>query len=52
MKNLKEILKKLETKYPEDVVAALNTIAKTKPEDEEYIELFHSYLGKFLVIHS
>ncbi len=38
VKNWKEILKKLETKYPEDVVAALNTIAKTKPEDEEYVE--------------
>ena len=39
VKNWKEILKKLETKYPEDVVEALNTIARAKsPEDEEYIE--------------
>ncbi len=39
VKNWKEILKKLETKYPEDVVTALNAIARAKsPEDEEYIE--------------
>ena len=39
VKNWKEILKKLETKYPEDVVAALNTIAKSKDtESEEYVE--------------
>ena len=39
VKNWKEILKKLETKYPEDVVNALNVIAKSKDaESEEYVE--------------
>ena len=39
VKNWKEILKKLETKYPEDVVNALNVISKSKDtENEEYIE--------------
>lgn len=39
VKNWKEILKKLETKYPEDVVNALNIISKSKDaESEEYIE--------------
>ena len=39
VKNWKEILKKLETKYPEDVVNALNIISKAKDtESEEYVE--------------